>query len=51
MPIHFPTIATDGRIIWACCTSTIGPACSHRMNPDGSTAPRAVVCTATDCNH
>ena len=25
----FPRVTADGRTVWACCESTIGPACEH----------------------
>lgn len=25
----YPQTTADGRIVWACCTSTIGPKCQH----------------------
>lgn len=27
------------QLTWACCTSSIGPACQHRRNPDGTVQP------------
>lgn len=29
----------DGRTVWACCVSTIGPPCQHRAGDDPETTP------------
>jgi hypothetical protein len=32
----WPRRTTDGRTIWACCVSRIGPPCHHRISPAGA---------------
>ena len=27
----YPRVTDDGRTLWACCESAIGPVCSHRI--------------------
>ena len=28
---RYPRVTDDGRTVWACCESSIGPVCSHRI--------------------
>ncbi|URG17467.1 hypothetical protein Mbo2_097 [Rhodococcus phage Mbo2] len=36
MTTDYPRITPDGRTVWACCESSIGPVCGHRTPPPPS---------------
>ena len=32
---HYPRVTDDGRTVWACCESSIGPDCPHKTARHG----------------